>query len=104
MDGKLLVDYIMYGILDGDAEVTNRTEGEIKSGEVQTDKSLPQEYYDIISQRVTEFISQMESSLKDDIQAAKDYVSEMEEIDKKKDELQTLIKKLVAWMNKWNRS
>jgi hypothetical protein len=95
MNGKLLVDYIMYGILDGDAVVTNRTEGEIKHGDIAHEQALPQEYYDIINQRVTHFLEQAESSLKADIKARIEYDAEQTAQKDKQAELQSLIQKIV---------
>lgn len=92
-DVKMFVDYLVYGVLEGDANVD--ASGKISNSDVTIDKALPNELYDLLYQRTSIFFETYTSSLKDDIEAVREYMVEQSAKDAKAKEYQDYLLKLM---------
>jgi hypothetical protein len=94
-DVKLLVDFLVYGIVNGNADVS--IEGAINTSEVIADEPLPnaEAIYEKLYNRATIFFDNYTSSLKEDLDAIGEHiVSEKAKYEKHK-EFQQLLNKLI---------
>lgn len=94
-DVKLFVNYLVYGILEGDANVSEA--GEISNSDVRGEKELPHasEIYDQIYERTLYFFETQKSSLKDDVEEIREYIVEEKAKHEQYKQYQNLLNKLI---------